>query len=215
MTSSNKANFNPDMFLTRAERLKHINIPDTTDDRIIVRPNNEAMGFKYNCYVPSLENNGITKDLFDQTVRECTKICEFVWRKKKLEENAEYMPVLKYILFVAIFFVVVSFLLLTILIYARPKDDDLLIVAIICIVLAGTLTMFVIIKSMLSKPEFINLEAEIYTRLRAYLTQQNNSVYTSLGGEWRVNESFYWLELHIRGPTGNTRFALNYEGPRQ
>lgn len=209
-----KGNFAPDMFLTRAERLKQMSIPDTSDSLVIVKPNKEALGFKYNCYCSQLEAKGISKPTFDQTVRECTRICENVWRKKKMEENAEYMPVLKYILFVAIFFVVVSFILLIILIYARPDDDNLLIISIICIVIAGTLTMVVIIKSMLSKPVFINLEQEIYLQLSTFLKRQNLDAYSKYGVEWVVPDSFYWLELHLNdGPSKHFVVQQNEHAP--
>eukprot|EP01017_Pseudomicrothorax_dubius_P030132 TRINITY_DN3728_c0_g1_i1.p1 TRINITY_DN3728_c0_g1~~TRINITY_DN3728_c0_g1_i1.p1 ORF type:complete len:231 (-),score=57.82 TRINITY_DN3728_c0_g1_i1:163-855(-) len=200
MATGQKGNFNPESVQTRAERLKHIEIPESTDDIIIVQPNLEALGFRYNCYNPILQGYGISRDDFDHTVRECTRICEFVWRKKKLEENAEYMPILRYILILAFIFVLGSFGLLSQIAASENEDGTIITLALICIALATTLSIFVIVKAMLSRPEFINLEPEIFAKLSSYLNSQNDTIYRSKGLHWQVQDTFYWLELHINKP---------------
>ena len=45
-----KKDFIPDNFLTRAERLKTIKFPHSSNKITVVRPNKEALGFRYDCY---------------------------------------------------------------------------------------------------------------------------------------------------------------------
>lgn len=103
-----------DEFLTRADKVKQIEIPTNSRDRVIARPNNEGLGFKYNCYDGEILGEFVSKEMFNQTIKEANKIIESVWKKRKLEETAEYQPKLKYILYLAIGLSIVAFILLLI-----------------------------------------------------------------------------------------------------
>ena len=45
-----KKSFSPEDFLTRSERVKAMEFPQSDETKVIVLPNNEAMGFKFNCW---------------------------------------------------------------------------------------------------------------------------------------------------------------------
>lgn len=45
-----KKEFSPEDFLTRAEKVKNMEFPLSNENKLIILPNNEALGFKYNCY---------------------------------------------------------------------------------------------------------------------------------------------------------------------
>ncbi len=77
-----------------------------------------------------------------------------------MEEEAEYNSGLKYILYIAIFFSIISFILLIVLVYGKGSKD-LLFASIFLIVIASLLTLLVVIKTIFTKPNFIDLEKTI------------------------------------------------------
>ena len=186
--------FKAEDFLTRADRLKLMKVPESTGERVIVRSNNEALGFKFNCYSEFL-NGLVEKKKFDETVMSCQKLCEMVWRMKKKEEGAEYNKNFKHLLYLSVFLSLLAFLLLILDIYAG--SPNLTIPAIILLAIAAILTILVVVLSLLTEPMFIDLESEIIGNLREYLETENNNYYRSRGLEWTVQENFYWLELSI------------------
>eukprot|EP01017_Pseudomicrothorax_dubius_P037293 TRINITY_DN5452_c0_g1_i3.p1 TRINITY_DN5452_c0_g1~~TRINITY_DN5452_c0_g1_i3.p1 ORF type:complete len:221 (+),score=45.88 TRINITY_DN5452_c0_g1_i3:48-710(+) len=192
-----------DAFLPRPEKLAKMTVPDTSENTIVVKPNNEALGFKTNCYEQRLKNFQVAKDTFDATVRECTRICESVWRMKKDEETAEYRPYLRYLLIFATLLVVVSFYLLTHMMDNDPENHTLLFGALVAVGIAILIAVYVIVTAKTSKPSFVNLEVEILAKLKEFLNAQNTTVYSSKGLEWWVQDQFYWLELRIRNPRGS------------
>lgn len=46
---------------------------------MIILPNNDALGFKFNCYKEEFLEGKIDKNEFDHTVYNANKICERVW----------------------------------------------------------------------------------------------------------------------------------------
>lgn len=191
-----KKELSPEDFLTRAERIKQMKIPESTEKTIIVKSNNEALGFRFNCYHEQYLRDKIEKLTFDTTVRTANKICEDAWRRKKNEEDAEYSKSLKYVLYFAILISMIAFLLLILLIY-RPGGESLLYVSITLIGIAGVLTVGVVIKSMFSLPKFMVLEDTIINQLKEFLENENINTYRKLGLNWVMEEKFYWLELHV------------------
>lgn len=83
---------------------------------------------------------------------------------------------MKHILHVAIFFSILSFVLLILLVYGKG-EENLLYGSIGLIVIASLLTLFVVIKSVLSKPNFIDLEKTIMAKLVEFLNYENDRVY--------------------------------------
>ena len=135
-----KKELSPEDFLTRAERIKQMKIPDSSDRSVIVRANNEALGFRFNCYNEGFLKEKVDKNTFDTTVKVANKICEDAWRRKKNEEESEYSRSLKYVLYFAILISSISFLLLILQIYG-PGGDGLLYASIALIAMAGVLTI--------------------------------------------------------------------------
>jgi hypothetical protein len=126
----------------------------TDEFHVTVSPNSEALGFRFNCYKPEILEDKVDKKTFDDTVLKANKICENVWRRRKMEEEvilvfkqlkAEYSEYLKYILYVAIFFSILSFILLIALVYG-DGGDDLLYASISLIIIASVLTLIVVVK---------------------------------------------------------------------
>ena len=66
-----------------------MDIPKSAEDCVIVLPNNEALGFRFNCYRSDFLGGVIDKVFFNETVKNCNKVCEDVWRKKRVEEDME------------------------------------------------------------------------------------------------------------------------------
>ena len=191
-----KKEFNPQDFLTRAEKATQMKIPNTDLTRIIVKPNNEALGFRFDCYEESLLKDRVNKNDFNDTVRQCNKICENVWRRKKMEEDEDYNKGLKRTLYIAIIFSIVSFIFLIILIYF-DGHEALLFISVVFIIIAGLLTTCVVITSMFSQPQFIELEPTIQHELKRYLRKINQNTYEAQGLRWVMQESFYWLEVYV------------------
>lgn len=195
MANRSKKELSPEDFLTRSERVKQMILPETDANRLIVKPNNEALGFRFNCYNEDVLGKFVDKLTFDTTVKQANKICEDVWRKKKCEEEAEYSKGLKYVLYVAIALSLIAFILLLDLIYGGG-GDGLLYGAIVLITFSGVLTIVVVIKSMFSHPHFIVLEDLIIKLLDEFLTKEN-ALYNKMDLHWKMQEKFYWLELQI------------------
>ena len=191
-----KQEFQPSDFLTRAEKSRQMDIPVSDAHRVIVKPNNEALGFRFDCYKEQTLKNNVSKEEFNNTVRACNKICENVWRRKKNEEDEDYNIGLKRTLYIAIFFSLISFVLLIILIYFEGPEM-LLIISVLFIVIAGVLTTLVVISSMFSQPKFIELEDAIIRSLKGFLAEENFK-YKSKGLRWEVQDNFYWLEVHLK-----------------
>ncbi len=199
--SAVKKELSPEDFLTRAERVKQMRIPDSSEQAVIVRANNEALGFRFNCYNESYLKDKVDKLTFDNTVKMANKICEDAWRRKKNEEDSEYSRSLKYVLYFAILISSISFLLLILLIYG-PGGDGLLYASIALIAMAGLLTIGVVIKSMFSLPKFMVLEETIINQLKEFLEKENINNYRRMGLNWTMQEKFYWLELNILENSG-------------
>ena len=197
MKQKSKKEWKAEDFLTRAERMKLMKIPSSTPERVIVRSNNEALGFKFNCYSPDILAGLVEKEKFNETVKACQKICERVWRMKKSEEGAEYNRNFKYLLLFSVFISLLAFLLLILDIYGG--EDSLAYPSIALLTIAAVITILVVILSLFSEPKFIDLESEIIGCLRGYLESENSNFYRGRGMEWTVQDNFYWLELGISG----------------
>ena len=66
---SNKDSASPDDFASRADRVKSMDIPLSSEKCIIVAPNKEALGFRLNCYKKTLEKYGIDEKTFNNTIQ--------------------------------------------------------------------------------------------------------------------------------------------------
>lgn len=64
-----KKTFSPEDFLTRAEKVKLIEFPTSDDQKVIILPNNEAIGFRFNCYKAEYLRDYLDKNEFDHSIR--------------------------------------------------------------------------------------------------------------------------------------------------
>ncbi len=137
---------------------------------LVVLPNNEALGFRYDCYVNASHHfkSIIEKAEFDVTVKKASKICENVWLKKRLEETKDYNKNLRNLLYFSIFVSIIAFILLLILIYGDSSNLGLLWAAVALICITGLLTIFVVLGGLFTSPVFTDLEPTIMTELKTY-----------------------------------------------
>lgn len=183
-------------FLTRAERVRQLNVPESNENLVVVKPNNQALGFKNNCYDGIFLSDRIDKLTFNNTVKKANRICENIWRAKKLEEEAEYSKYYRWVLYLAIFISLISFALLLLLIYGSG-GNVLLYASLVLICIAAVLTLTVVVKSLFSQPHFIDLEESIIKGIKLLLEEENKRVYLQRNLRWKMQDKCYWLELHI------------------
>ena len=55
--------------MTRSEKIKKVLFPLSDENRVIVMPNKEGIGFKFNCYKDEYLSEYVDKFTFDNTVR--------------------------------------------------------------------------------------------------------------------------------------------------
>jgi len=186
----------PEDFLTRAERVRQLNVPESHEFMVVVKPNNQALGFRNNCYNSIYLSDRVDKLTFNNTVKKANKICENIWRAKKVEEEAEYSKYYRWVLYLAIFISLISFALLLLLIYGSG-GNVLLYASLVLICIAALLTLTVVVKSLFSQPHFIDLEESIIKGVNLLLDDENRRFYNQRNLRWKMQEKCYWLELHI------------------
>lgn len=192
--SPTKRELAPEDFLTRAEKLKKKNIPFTTEGVIIVKSNNEGLGFRFDCYPNHLLYNTIPKENFDFSVKGANKIIENAWIEKKKHETMDFNPYVNGIYRVALFFTILGLLLLLIYMYS-DSGFALFPISFVFISLACVLMLVIAFISLYMEPNFLSLEKTIKKRLLLFLEEENKKFYRSKGFEWRIEREFFWLEL--------------------
>eukprot|EP00331_Platyophrya_macrostoma_P006474 CAMPEP_0176416830 /NCGR_PEP_ID=MMETSP0127-20121128/6556_1 /TAXON_ID=938130 /ORGANISM="Platyophrya macrostoma, Strain WH" /LENGTH=240 /DNA_ID=CAMNT_0017796933 /DNA_START=14 /DNA_END=736 /DNA_ORIENTATION=- len=180
-------------FRTRAQMLQIIPIPTSTRDCIIIKPNEEAIGFRYDCY-PEGGIPHITKDMFNNTIRGANKVIEGVWKLKKAEQSRSYGRKTRYLLYLALMMIPITVILLLVLIYGTG-NEGLLWGAVALVSASILITLVSVAIAFFSTPKFMNFENTVRKRLRAYIDTQNNHNYNALKYKWRMQDEFYWLEL--------------------
>ena len=189
-----KRGIDPKSFLTRADKLKHIEIPKSTSTRIIVKPSEGGLGFKTNSYPTEFILEGVTKDMFEATVKGANRVIEGVWKIKKREEQIEYNRYTRKLLYLAILLIIISFILLVIMIYGT-QQESLLWATIGLLVTSMIITLTVVTINIFTYPKFIHFENTIKKKLKNFLENENNNIYLRLNYKWKMEEDFYWLEL--------------------
>lgn len=184
----------PEDFLSRADKLKNKTIPLTTENSIIVKANNEGLGFRFDCYPNNFLSNIIPKENFDFTVKGANKICENAWTEKKKHEDMDFNPHVLKIYRVALFFTILGLLLLLIHMYS-DSGFALFPISFAFLSLACFLMLIIAFISLKSEPNFISLERTIRKRLIIFLEEENQKYYRNKSYEWRIERDFFWLEL--------------------
>lgn len=94
------------------------------------------------------------------TVQKANKICDSVWKRKRNEEDKEFNIQLKYVFYFSVLLFIIAFFFIMFHIY-NNDTIRLLYVAVALIGFSTLLNILIVIKSLLSKPEFIDLESTI------------------------------------------------------
>lgn len=180
-------------FRTRAQMLQILSVPSSTSDCYIIKANEEAIGFRYDCY-PNEGISGISKDMFNETVRGANKVIEAVWKLKKAEQTRSYGQKTRYLLYLALMMIPITVILLLVMIYGTG-NENLLWGAVALVSASILITLISVAIAFFSTPKFMNFENTVKKRLQVYLTAQNSNTYAALKYRWRMQEEFYWLEL--------------------
>lgn len=64
-----KSDLSPEDFLTRSNKVKKLQFPQSDPNRVIVVCNQEGVGFKFNCYKAEFLQSYVDKLTFDATVK--------------------------------------------------------------------------------------------------------------------------------------------------
>lgn len=192
--SPNKRALAPEDFLSRAEKLKKKKIPFTSESRIIVKANNEGLGFRFDCYPINILGSSISKDLFNGTVNGANRICQNAWTEKKMHETMEFNHYVNILYRLALVCTSLGFLLLLIHMYSE-SGFALFPISFVFIGIACVMMLLIAMISLFSEPKFISLDKTIKDRLKLYLEEENSKVYRFKEFEWRMEKDFYWLEL--------------------
>ena len=167
-----KRELQPEDFLTRAEKLKKKKIPTSNKQIIIVKSNNEGLGFRFDCYPDHILHDIINKETFDLTVQEANRICQNAWTEKKKHENMDFHPLVNDFYRAAVFFTFLGLLLLIIHMYS-DSGFALFPISFIFIGIGCLLMLFIAFISVISEPKFIGLEKTIRIRLQLFLKEEN------------------------------------------
>jgi len=187
--------FRPENFFTRSDHLKQMKFPKSSTHMMIIPSNSEGLGFLVNCYNDRLLLPKLDKTLFQATLINANKICEFVWKKKRMLEENDELYWLDYMMGMA--FVLLFLGSVFMIEYTYDQDTTYLYSAMVMFLFTGVLVALVLTINMLKKPRFIKLEETIYKRLREYFEAENENVYKEINMHWIVQERFFWLELHL------------------
>lgn len=193
-----RGKFRPENFFSRSDQLKNLKIPSSNSQVLIIRPNAQALGFLKNSYHERILLNKLDRVVFQSTIENANKICEAVWKKKKLLEEKDELFWLDYLIYVAFFLVFIGGLL--VFQFMVESNSDYLYAGLVIFVLVGAIIMIILISNEIKKPKFIKLEETIYRKLKEYFEVENENVYKDYNMHWVVQERFFWLELHLKQP---------------
>lgn len=177
---------------SRALRIKNKVFPPSNEDVVIVKINDEGLGFRFDCYSSSLKPN-CPKNLFNTTVKQANKICENVWSENRMDEKAKVLPKANFIFYLA---VLISFVGLIILLFYMFLNDDnsLLMGSFLLIWIGSGMVAFVSIYCFLKEEVKKTIEGRILERVGKFL-EKENEIYKSLGLQWSLEPEAYWMEL--------------------
>lgn len=172
-----------------------MSIPNSNQKIVIVKPNNEGIGFKFNCYPEYILGNIINKHDFDQTVRAAHKVVESTYLTKKHEEDADYIGFIKIIIALVSLLLLVVIILFMVYVYSAEDKDGVKVVSLVLLIVTGGLILFAVLKTYNTHPKFINVEEVTKIKLQQLLERENNNIYKKKSFLWRMGKDYYWLEL--------------------
>ena len=190
-----RSKFRPENFFTRNDQLKQVKFPKSSSHMLVIRPNSEVLGFLSNSYNEKLLCSRLERSVFQNTITNANKICESVWKKKRMLEEKDELYWLDYLMYMAFFFIFIG--TLCVIEYAEEEDNSYLLAGFVSFLMTGTIVISVMLINVMKKPRFIKMEETIYLRLKEYFEAENENVYKALNMVWIVQERFFWLELYM------------------
>jgi hypothetical protein len=195
MESNNSKNANnPLSQFSRALKIKNKVFPPSTESVIIVKANDEGLGYRFDCYSPCLEGR-CPRNLFDSTVKRANKICENIWKEKRLNEKAKVLPAANFIFHCAIFICLIGIILLTIFMFFK-EEESILVSSFILIWISGGMVAFVSIYCFLKQETNKSIEQRIVEEVGKYL-EKENEIYNNFNLKWTLESEAFWMELRI------------------
>lgn len=76
-------------YMSRSELIRNLQFPQSTEKKVIILPNNEGLGFRYDCYNSEILSTYISEKDFKDAVYELTKICSIEYAKKVMHEKSD------------------------------------------------------------------------------------------------------------------------------
>lgn len=177
---------------SRSLRIKNKVFPPSTEDIVIVKTNDEGLGFRFDCYSSSLKHN-CPKNLFDTTVKKANKICENAWSEKRMDERAKVLPKANFIFYLAVLMSFVGLIILVVFMFNK-EDNSLLMASFLLIWIGGGMVAFVSIYCFVKEEVSKSIETRILERVGKFL-EKENEIYKSLGLQWSLEPEAYWMEL--------------------
>ncbi|KRX09810.1 hypothetical protein PPERSA_02682 [Pseudocohnilembus persalinus] len=180
--------------------IQNIKIPkEHSVSQIIVLPDMNGMGFRYDTYSPKLIGL-VSEEQFKETVRNATFLCQKMYTNDQKKQAQDPFALQKKILIFLIPFTLISMILYILRIYIDElkNNNGLIYSATIlqAIVILGVFYAF--ITSMTSKFEPINIEQKIQNELMSFFIEENKKpVYKQNCVRWEVPPRFLWLEITI------------------
>ena len=131
--------FRPENFFSRADHLKQLKLPKSSSHLIIIPSNSEGLGFLLNCYNDKVLSQKLDKNLFQSTILNANRICESVWKKKRMLEENDELYWLDYLMVLTFALLFLGFLF--IIEYTEDLENGFLYAALVFFVLGGALAV--------------------------------------------------------------------------
>ena len=182
--------------ITPHPKLEQVTIPTSSTDKIVIPCNLSGYGFmliKNEDY--SLDDIPIGK--LNKTIRKINKKIDIILIKKKIEETTDYNAtnlLLQKVLFgLGVFTAFVMYLMA--LYEVDDFKENLIFIPLIVILLVVIGSLFIMMKGLMTRRHFIDLDAEIATMLETELEKENESYFQQRGYLLDRGVKFCWLEV--------------------
>ena len=182
--------------ITPHPKLEQVTIPSSSSNKIIIPCNLSGYGFmlvKTEGY--ALEDIPIGK--LNKTIRKLNKKIDLILIKKKIEETTDYNATnlfLQKILFgLGVFTAFVMYLMA--LYEVDDFKENLIFIPLIVVLLVVIGSLFIMMKGLMTRRHFIDLDAEIANMLEQELERENESYFQQRGYVMEKGVKYCWLEI--------------------
>ncbi|KAL4436012.1 hypothetical protein ABPG74_022247 [Tetrahymena malaccensis] len=183
-------------YISRNELIKNLQFPRSTNKRIIVLPNNEGLGFRYDCYDESTLGQYLSEKEFRESVYELTKICSIQFAKKLKREKNDPFATEKKMLLLNIPMLAIAVLLFSLRVFDTVTNDYTFEIGVAFYGVGMLFIFYNFIKTQIRKPDMTSFEKSTYNELEKKIIEFNKQ-YSSRGIRWILHPKFYWIEIQI------------------